>query len=255
MKRIVVLCLVLISSQSFGWGKIGHRVVGEISDSYLSTKAKLEIKKLLMNETLAQVSVWPDFIKSNKELRDKYNHYHYMNLEKGDSIEKRSYINKKGDILSAISLFTKQLRNKKNFVEDRVIALKFLVHLIGDIHQPLHVAKKSDKGGNDIELSWFGKKTNLHAVWDDHLIQMEELSYTEYTKLINHASQKEIKEWQMSDAKIWAEESNSYLDKVYKYRVEKYWEYSYSYDHIKYLNSRLLKAGVRLAGHLNNVFQ
>ena len=89
------------------------------------------------------------------------------------------------------------MKDKKSTKEDKIIALKFLVHLIGDLHQPLHVGNGKDRGGNDIKVKWFGEATNLHNVWDEKLINLQELSYTEYSNyLLLNIDYSLIREWQ-----------------------------------------------------------
>lgn len=258
MKRIATVFFVLITSSqlSFGWGMIGHRVVGEIAQKNLSKKGLKEVQSLLGVETLSQVSNWPDFIKSNPEWR-KANSWHYVSIPDGQTY-KTIKKNKKGDIVEAIARFTKILKNKKNEKKERANALKFLVHFVGDLHQPLHAGYAHDRGGNSQKLKWFGKSTNLHSIWDTKLIKMQELSYTEYTDYINHATKKEVKKWQRDDIAVWIKESMGMRTQVYDIvknakKYSKYGEFKYSYNNIKSLNQRLLQAGIRLAGIINNI--
>lgn len=250
---LVILGTLLISSSAFSWGKLGHRITGQIAQDLLSEKAKLEVQKIIGNESLAQISNWPDFIKSNPEMRKKYSAWHYVSFPKTASLEKRK-VSMKGDIFYGIKTFTKVLKDKDESQEEKRKALAFIVHLVGDIHQPLHVGYPEDKGGNKLSLSWFGSSTNLHGVWDEKLIQSQELSFTEYSKEIKaSADPAQFSKWQKSDVALWAQESRDYLPKVYQFKQGKYWEYAYSYKHIGFVNERLLKGGVRLAGLLNSI--
>jgi len=233
-----------------GWGKTGHRVVGSIAESHLSDLAKLQLRELLGNERLPESSVWPDRIKSDPVLRKQFNHWHYLNAIKGKDVSERK-LKPKGDILSAIDHFSKILKSQKAKKKDRIYAIRFLTHFIGDLHQPLHTGYPRDKGGNDIKLKWFGKETTLHNVWDENIIDLEKLSFTEYTTKINHPTKAQIQSWQSSKPIVWAEESRAYVHKVYIFEEKKFWEYEYAYKHLNFLNERLLKAGVRLAGHFN----
>lgn len=254
MKLLVTTLAVAFSMQSFAWGPNGHRIVGEIASKHLNAKAQKEVKRILGTETLAQVAVWADFIKSDPNWRHA-NPWHYVSIPDGKtykSIDK----NKKGDVVSAIEKFTKVLANKKASKKERNEALKFLVHLVGDIHQPLHVGHAHDRGGNSVEVEWFGEDSNLHKVWDEDLIEMQKLSFTEYTNFINHASKKDITSWQKDGIQVWVKESMSLREQVYeivknKKKYGKYKEYTYNFVNINDLNKRLLQAGIRLAGILN----
>jgi hypothetical protein len=130
-----------------------------------------------------------------------------------------------------------------------------LIHLVGDIHQPMHMGRKADSGGNGIKLSWFNQPSNLHKLWDSDLINDQQLSYTEYTKAINYATPAEIKTWINDDLNVWAFESYEISRQLYStLKPDEKLNYRYNFDHIATLNQRLLKGGVRLGGLLNKIF-
>lgn len=251
---LLTICVFGLHSNVYGWGKTGHRTVGEIASRNLSPKAKEAVKKIFNNkETLAEAALWPDRIKSEAKYRKLYSHLHYISFDKNISLD--DHLKKSQEhILWAIDKFTKDLKDKKSTNEQKLIALRFLAHLIGDLHQPLHVGYSNDRGGNTVKATWFGNKTDLHHIWDDDIIKLEELSYTEYASKLNIASQKDIMKWQKSAPTEWAKESREYLPKTYDFKEKKYWEYEYSYKHLDFLNLRLQQAGYRLAGHLNKLF-
>jgi hypothetical protein len=133
--------------------------------------------------------------------------------------------------------------------------LKLLIHFVGDIHQPFHVGYHSDLGGNKIKLTWFNTPTNLHAVWDEQLINFQQLSYTEYTTALNHTTAKQRLAWQKQPISEWIIESHQIAERLYsEVKPDQKLSYRYNYDNIQILNERLLKAGVRLAGILNELF-
>lgn len=251
LKHLLPTCLIfLLNCQSaYAWGKTGHRIVGGIADLELNDKARKIVSEVLEGQNLAMVSNEPDFLRSDKAYQ-KYNAYHYINEHLvGKSVEIR-----KKDIhaLNGISEFMTILKSDKKSKSEKRFALAFLVHLVGDIHQPLHVGYKKDKGGNKVIVDWFDSKTNLHAIWDEKLINMQELSYSEYIlSLYKTPSLKNLKV-ELKTPKDWALESKEYVSKVYEYKVAPYWEYKYNFNHIKKLNERLFVAGKRLAGMLNN---
>jgi len=187
--KLLLLCTLIYSTNVFSWGKTGHRADGELASKHLSKSAKKAVKKLLGNESLAHASLWPDRIKSDPKMRKLYSKYHYINVPRKKSLKEVAKL-KTPHIINGLEKFSATLKNKKASKAERVIALKFIVHLMGDLHQPLHVGFE-DRGGNDVKLEWFGRKTNLHVVWDEHLIDMEELSFTEYTKMLNFYTEKE----------------------------------------------------------------
>ena len=254
MYKRQVLSLILFSAHAFSWGRLGHRITGQVAYENLNDQAKKVVNTLSPTESLANISNYPDFIKSDPVMRKKYNHWHYVSPTAKTSIKKYIKDNpKKENIIFGIKHFITILKNQKATPADRTFALKFLAHLVGDIHQPLHVGHAHDRGGNSVKLNWFTKKTNLHAIWDESMIQMQELSFTEYTAEIKQRFSNRSDFNLTLDPIVWAQESNDYLPKVYAYKAKKYWEYDYNYQHIEFLNERLYLGGMRLAKLLNSI--
>jgi hypothetical protein len=131
-----------------------------------------------------------------------------------------------------------------------------LIHIVEDVHQPMHTAHTEDKGGNDIKLTWFNTPTNLHSVWDSQLIDFQQLSYTEYVSWINHTTAAQRAEWQKAPISQWLFESSQIATKIYAgvKDGDKVNVYKYNFDYIGTLNNQLVKGGVRLAGVLNQLF-
>ena len=158
------------------WGQTGHRVVGEIANNHLTKKAKRNIEKLLKGEGLATISTFADEIKSDNSFR-KYSSWHYVNFKVGETYE-ISEKNPKGDLVQGIKICQQIILDPKSNNEDKIFHLKLLVHLIGDLHQPLHTGRAEDRGGNMIKVKWFRGKTNLHSVWDTKMIESYNMTYT-----------------------------------------------------------------------------
>ena len=134
--------------------------------------------------------------------------------------------------------------------------LKLLIHFVGDIHQPLHVARKVDLGANRVRVQWFSNATNLHSVWDESLVNFQQLSYSEYTRAINFTTRNQRLAWQKQPLSEWIIESYQITEKLYSEIKEPNQRlgYDYNFAHIQTVNERLLKGGVRLAGLLNEIF-
>jgi hypothetical protein len=243
---------------SFGWGVLGHRIVGQIAYSYLTPKARTEIQKILGNESIALASNWADFIKSDSSY-SYISTWHYIDFDSGlTKGQVEAYLAKDTatDVYTKTNFLIKELKNKKLSLEKKRMDLRLLIHFVGDIHQPFHVGHRDDAGGNKIKLTWFNTPTNLHALWDDQLINFQQLSYTEYTAAINHTTPKQRLAWQKQPISEWIVESYEFSGKLYNEitQPEPKLSYRYNYDHIQLLNEQLLKAGVRLAGLLNKLF-
>jgi hypothetical protein len=173
-----------------------------------------------------------------------------------------------GDALEALNHFRSVLQDPKASISDKQMALRFVVHIVGDLHQPLHNGKCCDRGGNDVKVTWFGKPTNLHAVWDSQLVDEEQLSFSELAaKLERHTSPQDVIDWWDINPRDWMSESGEIRDTVYpspgtppkkgaKGKDAKVPElsYGYVYKFTPVMERRLSQAGVRLAAYLNDVF-
>jgi hypothetical protein len=257
-KQLILGALLIYAPlQSMAWGTTGHRVCGQIAESYLTPKAKAAVHAILGNESIAIASNWADFIKSDPQY-SYTSPWHYVDLNKvytypelvdflhqDNNVDAYTKINFLiGDLKkSGLSKFTKQFD------------LKMLIHIVEDVHQPMHVAHADDKGGNDFKVTWFNEPTNLHSVWDSKLIDFQQLSYTEYANNINHTTDAQRAEWQKAPISKWLFESNQIAEILYTdIKQGDDLGYKYNYSHIDTLNRQLLKAGVRLAGVLNSLF-
>jgi len=247
----LVLFFAFVQAGS-GWGPIGHRVVGQIAENHLSKKARKNIQEVLGNESLAMVSNWMDFVKSDPGYDFMYT-WHQVTIPDGKTYEETG-IPQSGDIIQMIEKFIQELETKQFTLKDEASTLKCLIHLVGDIHQPLHVGNGLDRGGNDVRVTYFGKKTNLHAVWDSGIINKQQMSFTEYVRYIDYPATAQITDWQSGSVLDWAAESMSYRERVYDFPEDNKISWKYNYKNLELVNHRLLQAGIRLAGILNKVY-
>ncbi len=258
MKSFITFVLItfslLLSQNSLAWGKTGHRVVGEVASKYLTKKSKEKVQEILKGHTMAEVSNFLDDIKSDhQEKYDTLRPYHYVSVPDGMKYSDVNH-NPKGDVVQGINIAISKLKSHQLSPEDEAFYLKILIHLVGDIHQPLHTGRKDDLGGNKIFVSWFGKKSNLHKVWDSEMINDKLYSYTELANVVNITTPKEVKKWQSDNIDVWIQENMDLRPDIYKFDSDKKLGYKYSYNHWDDLKQQLLKGGVRLAGILNEIY-
>lgn len=252
-KFLVFLILFVIATSTFGWGATGHRIVGLIAERHLNKKAKKKIALVLQRETLAEVSNYMDFLKSDNTYRHM-SPWHYATIPDGETYDQAG-TPEEGDVISTISRLVSELKSGNFTDEDEAFALKCLVHLVGDIHQPLHVGNGEDKGGNDVKLDYFWSSSNLHRVWDSGMIDQLKYSYTEYADWIDHASEEQLVSWKSTNVLDWARESQEYRNQCYETLPEnRKINYRYNFDNQELLNQRLLQAGIRLANVLNEIY-
>src|SRR5690349_2833904 len=259
---LVAAAIALMPSPALAWGKTGHRVVAAIADTQLSGLARAHIKEILGGaESLDEAANWPDEMRSAPDpfWQKTATPWHYVTLN-GIIYD---HAPPEGDALEALGHFSKTLQDPTASREDKQLALRFVVHLVGDLHQPLHVGKCCDKGGNDVKVTWFGKPTNLHAVWDSQLVDDEQLSFTELAaKLERHISNDDMIKWWDVNPRDWITESAELRDKLYptkdempktpkgKKKLKKGTlpdlSYSYVYRFTPLIEQRLSQGGVRL---------
>ena len=254
---LIVVFIVLFSSSSLtaseDWGKTGHRTMGEIATKHLSKKTAKKISALLGGESLAFVSTYADEIRSDDAYR-KYAPWHYVSFPFGAKYEDTPK-NKKGDIIVGIQNCIDVLKDATASQKDKEFYLRMLVHFIGDLHMPLHVGLKEDRGGNSFKVNWFGKQTNLHSVWDTKIIEGYEMSYTELTSNVDALSKKEIQTIQSGAVTDWMYESRKLCEDVYANTSQgENLGYKYMYRYVNVSRKQLQKAGLRLASILNEIY-
>ncbi len=252
MKYIFVFCLsILLCTKSFGWGVTGHRAVGLVAEKHLSAKAKKNISKILGRQSLAEVSTWMDEIRSDST----YNYtsdWHWVTIETGKTYD-QSVKNPKGDVIATIEKIISELKKHTLDKKTELEYLKMLVHLIGDIHQPLHVGCCDDKGGNNVKVKWFRSETNLHRVWDSDMIDDSKLSYSELAGFLGKPEQAAVVAMQKKSVREWADESMACRKQVYDIGDGSL-SYKYPYKNFSLAKQRMMQAGIRLAGILNQIY-
>ncbi len=253
LKKITFIIALFISFNAISWGLTGHRVIGQIAQKHLNNKSKKQLKRLFGHQSLAYNANWMDLIKSDPTY-DYMKPWHYATIPDGKTYKEVGTPEEK-DIIWAINDFTGQLKSDTLTLEEEQFALRCLIHLVGDIHQPLHVGNGEDRGGNDVKLKFFWKNSNLHRVWDSGMIDGEKLSYTEWAMFIDHNEKGEIERLQNSTPLDWANESKALRASVYDTEGEDNLTYNYVYEHRDQVKRRLKEAGVRLAGLINEIYK
>ena len=249
MRRLIIL--LLTTSVLFGWGKTGHRIIGQIAEENLSPKAQEQITLLLGHTDLARVGNWADEIKSDPKW-DHSHDWHYCTILEGHDYEGPEA---GGRAVQKVTEFTKLLKTGALSKADQLDVFRFVVHIVGDLHQPMHVGNGTDRGGNDIKVTWFREQTNLHRVWDSQMIDHMQYSYTEYAQQIQLGLSAADKQKLLDPAVLtFVNRSRSVHDQVYDIGDGKL-SWKYIYKNRELLEERLLKAGYHLAAILNDIYQ
>ena len=254
MRNTIVcgLCLLVLNIPAMAWGVTGHRVVGLVAQNHLNKSAKRKIASILQCNSLAEVANFMDDVKSDTAFNHTHD-WHWVTILPGQTYE-QSKKNPKGDIIMKIEEITAALKAHTLAPAQEAEQLKFLVHLVGDLHQPLHAGDRDDQGGNQVRLQWFGQNSNLHRVWDSDMIDGKNLSYSDLAGFLNEPSKAQIKQWQAMSTLEWAAASQALLPQAYKFPEDKKLGYRYSYENFDTVQTVLMQAGIHLAGLLNEIY-
>lgn len=258
VKSLALAALLTASTyaqMAHAWGQTGHRVTGKIAELYLTPEAQRAINLILDYETLAEISTYADENKSNPEhfWQKVAGPYHYVTVPAGKSYDEVA-APASGDSYTALKMFTKTLKDPQASRADKQLALKMIVHIIGDLHQPLHAGNGTDRGGNDVKVNFFWEESNLHRVWDSGLIDRKQLSYTEWYEFLAPKISAELAtQWYTLDPLVYIAESTKIRDTIYPDSDKLSWQYLY--DHTPVMKLRLQQAGVRIAAHLNDALK
>lgn len=261
ISRIVLLSALFICcmTPAFAkWGPTGHRIVAEVADQYLTKKARKAIAEILGTESLAMSANWADFIKSDSTF-NYLSSWHYINEPAGlskDDFMQRLATDSATDAYTKLNFLIAELKKPDLAADKKLMYLRLLIHIAGDLHQPMHVSRAEDQGGNKIKLNWFSEAANLHSLWDDKLIEFQKLSYTEYATAINHVTKAQRLEWSKETIADWCYESYTLSAQLYSEisTPEPKLGFRYNFDHVDMLNRQLLKGGIHLAALLNEIF-
>ena len=249
---IIIGSLILVS-----WGDKGHRVIAKIAENHLTPKTKQAVQKILGSETLAEVSNYADEIRANRNFRFM-GPWHYVNVPGGYNFEQFSnavLTMKEDNVYKVILVCEKDLKDPSISKTKQAFALKLLVHLVGDLHQPMHVSHAEDKGGNNILIKFNGFDDNLHGLWDNGLIEHEGTAYKKMAVDYDSATPTEIKKWQSDSLMVWLWESYQISTILYDEAAKNpAFDEGYYQTHLPVLHKRIEKAGIRLAGMLNSIF-
>lgn len=249
MKKIVTLLLLLAFTNSFAWGRKGHTLVAQIAFSQLDEATKKNVMFYLDGMTLEEVANWMDDIKDDRS-KDFMKPYHYANFPKGANAVDREGAN----IVHILNNTILELGSKDKLSKEEIkLRILYLFHLIGDLHQPLHVGYGNDKGGNTVQLNYKTRGTNLHSFWDSGIIEDQNISMADCLNAQKFTAD-ELKAVKNLNVVKWSEESRSYLTEVYAYGNPKVSD-KYVTDSAKIIEKQIQKAGIRLAGVLSMFFK
>lgn len=255
LPAVITALMGLSVPNAFAWGTKGHDIVCAIAENHLSHKAKKHISDVLDGKSIVYWANWLD----NASHTPQYAYtktWHYMNIDEGQSFE-NPHVEKAGNVLTAIDAQIKALKSRKLNKEAEALSLKMLIHLIGDLHCPMHMGHYSDRGGNNWQVQFFQKGTNLHYVWDSGVIERaHNWTYTEWVLQLDRLSRKEAAALCKGSHTDWGKKTFQITKQIYAgTKVGS----NLSYDYVTYwapiAEQQLLLGGLRLAHTLNEIYK
>ncbi len=241
---------------AYGWGDKGHRIVAILADTQLTEQAREEVRKLLPDgTTLADAAVWPD--REGRRITE-FDRLHHVSIpDDAAGYDQERDCKARNCMVEALNWFTSIIADVKVPINVRLIALRYVAHLVNDMHQPLHAGRREDRGGTEITVSYRGQTKNLHLFWDFNVVDMEEGNAEELAKKLDQSiTPKQRSEWQSGEPKTWTDESFR-LSRSDAYTVGESMELSDEYvaTALMIVRRRLAQAGMRLEWLLNNIFK
>jgi hypothetical protein len=245
---------------ALGWGPEGHSLIARIAEAQLTPAVHAKVAEILgPNVTMASVASWPDGI---RRARPETGQWHYIDIPIDQPHLDMARDCPKGDcVIKKIEDFEVVLHDPNTPAVQRREALMFLIHFVGDMHQPLHDSDNKDKGGNDVHVTYNGRNMNLHSLWDSgllgHMGKEDELF-----PVYSADSERHAKKWAKGSVEDWAEQAHKLAVKVTYGKLPKAdksapvtitAEYEAKADPL--IREQIEKAGARLARVVNETLQ
>ena len=261
---VAAFCIALMLNciSSYAWGPEGHDIIASIAERHLTRKTRKELDRLLEGKSIIYYASWMDNLRNApdwKNGRDSTKTWHYANVDEGYTYQAMPK-NPAGDVVTSLNKLTATLASDRGQLPDSTKAdyVKMIVHMVGDMHCPMHAGRLSDRGGNSVKVKWFGKATDLHSVWDSHLVgSSREWSFSEWTDQLDRTDREFKKNAVSGSYEDWFDTTVGYAAQTYDYIDRKGTNLSYQfiYDFSPVLEEQLLLAGYRLAHVLNSIFK
>ncbi|MCH5240129.1 MAG: S1/P1 nuclease [Muribaculaceae bacterium] len=255
LRTFITIGIGMYALTALGWGQKGHDVTVYIAENHLTPTTYATITELLDGKSMVYWANWLDNASHTPEYAYSKT-WHYKNIDDGYDYEEAP-LHPNGDIVRAIYQQVNILQNPTSSKSDKQLALKILEHLMGDLHQPMHMGHASDLGGNRWTVNYFGRDSNLHSVWDSSLPESaHKWTYTEWNNQINRADPAEAALIIANGTpEKWGEETFEICKSVYTLTPE---GTKISYDYVAnwtpVIENQFLKGGLRLADILNSIF-
>jgi nuclease S1 len=254
----VLLTAGMWPANVWSWGPLGHRVISRMAEARLSPAAAAAVHDLLdPGETFVDAALWPDL----QRQVPRSGPWHYVNVPISEPRYNPSYCPADGCVVSKIAEFREMLRGHGGSRAERQVALRFLIHMIEDVHTPIHVGGRDDRGGNDLQVRFFGEGSNLHQVWDWRILERHARSEDWLLRELEEMAPR-FKGVSGGNETDWANESLAAAREAYTQpgtgaplRPGTRLGRAYYDRAVPVVQARLIQAALRVAAVLNSVFE
>lgn len=254
LRHILSVMAIGVAYSAMAWSQKGHDVTAYIAEQHLTETTKHAVDSILEGKSLVYWANWLDNASHTPEYRYTST-WHYKNTNDGVSYDDMAR-HPKGDIELAAIDQVKKLSSGELTPEESALALKILIHLLGDMHQPMHMGRATDLGGNKVKVNYFGRDTNLHSVWDGQVVKSaHDWTYTEWQQQVDRATEAQQQEIIAGGIADWCRETYAVSRDVYKQSPS---GVKISFDYVAMfapvIEQQFLRGGLRLAHVLNQIF-
>lgn len=229
------LMVCALTTPAFAWGAHGHRLIANLAYERLSHTARVEVDRLIASNAATSIegcsitsfedaSTWPDCVRNHPEFATTAAD-HFVDIPLCGSVDRSVYCPDGLCVIDAIKRYTEVLRNRQRPIRERLEALAFVVHFVGDIHQPLHAENNGDKGGNDVHVIYLGQATytigdqarpnSLHGIWDGPLVDAALGGGSAGRHQIERLATQHASDWSIGGPDDWAVESHHLAETAY----------------------------------------
>ena len=254
-KVLLIIMTALIPAMTLAWGPKGHDTVAYIAEKHLSKKTLQKVTAILDGHSLVYVANWMD----NASHSDEYAYtktWHYVNVDPNEGTYANSAKESAGDAVTAINRIVENLKSGELSAEEEKAQLMMLIHIVGDIHCPMHAGHKRDRGGNGTKVKFFGNQKKLHSVWDSEIVESaHKWSYSEWQYQVDRATPKQEKVYMQGTPNDWIEETVVLANTIYESASEvDNMSYDYVAEFAPFIEEQFLKGGIRLAKILEEIY-
>lgn len=255
LKAALAAAAITISTDALAWGQKGHDVTCAIAQNHLSKKAQKKVDEIFEGKSLVYWANWMDNASHTKEY-SYTSTWHYKNIDADQDYDTAPTASS-GDVLTAIESQAAALKSGTLNAEQQAVALRMLIHFVGDLHCPMHVSHKSDQGGNRWQVQFFDRGSNLHKIWDSEVLESgHNWTYTEWAEEIDCIGKKEEAGILKGTPSDWGRETFAISTRIYDTTpVGAKLSYDYVSEWTPVVERQLLAGGLRLAKILNEIFK